>query len=105
MSYLLYIGRISPPLMFGYLRAAIGTCHVMGIQPSFLLHPLDLLDLSQAPGLSFFPAMDLPGPRKQDLVVGVLEMLQENFQLVPMAHFAGAVLAAGRVPERTPAYA
>jgi hypothetical protein len=104
MSYLLYIGRISPHLMFGYLRAAIAACQALGVQPSFLLHPLDLLDLEQAPGLSFFPAMDMPGPSKRRLVMRVLEILRENFQLVPMADLAGAVLARGGIPERTPAF-
>jgi hypothetical protein len=104
MSYLLYLSRISPALMFGYLRAAIDTCRVMRVGPSFLLHPLDLLGSDQAPGLSFFPAMDLPGERKRDLVVGVLETLGTAFRLVPMAHHAGAMLAAGRLPERVPAF-
>lgn len=105
MSYLLYLSRISSGLMFTYLRGAIHACRATGIQPSFLLHPLDLLGAEQAPGLSFFPAMDLPGPRKRDLVVRALEVLGEAFQLVPMAHHAGAILAAGRLPERTPAFA
>ena len=105
MSYLLYVSRISPSLMFGYLRGAVKACLAMGIQPSFLLHPLDLLGPEQAPGLSFFPAMDLPGAKKRHLVVQVLQTLAEAFRLVPMAHHAGAILAAGRLPERTPAFA
>jgi hypothetical protein len=105
MSYLLYLGQTSPLLMFGYLRAAITACLAIGIQPSFLLHPLDLLDSQQAPGLSFFPAMNLPGTSKQDLVLRVLEILKDNFRVVRMADLAGAVVAGGRVSERTPAFA
>jgi peptidoglycan-N-acetylglucosamine deacetylase len=105
MSYLLYLSRFSSGLMFAYLRGAIHACRAAGVQPSFLLHPLDLLGAEQAPGLSFFPAMDLPGPRKRELVVRALEALGEAFELVPMAHHAGAILAAGRLPERTPAFA
>ena len=102
MSYLLYLSRISPALMIGYLRAAISTCRAMRIEPSFLLHPLDLLGTDQAQGLSFFPAMDLAAERKRELVTRVLTILQQAFQLVPMVHHAGAVLAAGSLPERSP---
>jgi peptidoglycan/xylan/chitin deacetylase (PgdA/CDA1 family) len=105
MSYLLYLGGISHGLMFAYLRSAIRACRAFGVQPSFLLHPLDFLGAEQAPGLAFFPGMTMPGDRKRDLVVQVLRVLGESFQLVSMEHHAGAVLAAGRLPERVPAFA
>lgn len=105
MSYLLYLGGISHRLMFAYLRCAIGACRAMGVQPSFLLHPPDFLGAEQAPGLSFFPGMDMPGERKRELVVRTLQFLGESFRLVPMEHHAGAILAAGRLPERVPAFA
>ena len=105
MSYLLYLGGISQGLMVSYLRCAIRACHVTRVQPSFLLHPLDFLGAEEAPGLSFFPGMDMPGDRKRELVVRALRILGESFQLVPMEHHAGAILAAGRLPERAPAFA
>ncbi len=77
----------------------------MGVQPSFLLHPLDFLGAEQAPGLSFFPGMDLSGERKRDLVVRALAVLAESFRLVPMEYHADAIIAAGRLPERVPAFA
>jgi peptidoglycan-N-acetylglucosamine deacetylase len=105
MSYLLYLGGISRTLMFAYLRCAISACQVMRVQPSFLLHPLDFLGAEQAPGLSFFPGMAMPGERKRDLVIRALQLLGESFRLVPMEHHAGAILAAGRLPERVLAHA
>jgi hypothetical protein len=105
MSYLLYLGQVSPSLMFAYLRSAIGMCRAMGIEPSFLLHPLDFLGAEQAPGLSFFPGMRLPGAVKRDLAVRVLKILGRPFRLVPMGQHAGAILAAGRLPERVPVFA
>lgn len=105
MSYLLYLRGISHHLMFGYLRSAIHACLALRVQPSFLLHPLDFLGAEQAPGLSFFPGMGLPGALKRDLVVRVLEVLGKSFRLVPMEHHAGAILAGGRLPERAPAFA
>jgi peptidoglycan-N-acetylglucosamine deacetylase len=105
MSYLLYLGGISHDLMFAYLRSAVRACRATGVQPSFLLHPLDFLDAEQAPGLSFFPGMGLPGTVKRSLLVRALEILGESFRLVPIEHHAGAVLAAGSLPERAPAFA
>jgi len=93
MSYLLYLSRFSERLMLGYLRMAIAACLAGRVQPSFLLHPLDLLDADQAPGLSFFPGMDVPGERKRELVSRVLVMLGRAFRLAPMADHARSVLA------------
>ena len=64
MSYLIYLGRYSRPLMRSYLRAALAACRAGGVEPSFLLHPLDCLGAEQAPGLEFFPGMDVPGARE-----------------------------------------
>jgi hypothetical protein len=90
MSYLLYLGRRSERLMIGYLRAALKACQVTGVQPSFLLHPLDFLDRDEAPGLSFFPGMDLPASRKLALVARAMRVLGESYRLVTMAEHARA---------------
>jgi peptidoglycan/xylan/chitin deacetylase (PgdA/CDA1 family) len=105
MSYLLYLGGISHTLMFTYLGAAIRTCLVSGVRPSFLLHPLDFLGIEQAPGLSFFPGMAMSGERKRHLVLRTLQVLGESFDLVPMEQHAGDVFAAGTPPARVPAFA
>jgi peptidoglycan/xylan/chitin deacetylase (PgdA/CDA1 family) len=93
MSYLLFLARRSERLMVEYLRGAIGACRATGVQPSFLLHPLDFLDAGQAPGLAFFPGMDLPAARKAELVRRALGLLQGSFRLVPMAEHARQVMA------------
>lgn len=96
MSYLLYLARYSERLMRGYLRAALGTCRAAGVSPSFLLHPLDLLGAKEAPGLDFFPGMDLPPDRKYRLVTSVITMLGREFRLVPLAEHARSVLGTRR---------
>ena len=96
MSYLLYLARRSEYLMIRYLRAAIASCRLTGVEPSFLLHPLDFLGADQAPGLEFFPGMDLPGARKRELVGRALGLLHEAFRVVPMEEHAR--LAAERLP-------
>lgn len=93
MSYLLYLARYSTALMSAYLRTAVAACSLAGVGPSFLLHPLDILGAEHAPGLSFFPGMDLPAGRKVELFRRVMRTLGEHFDLVPMGVHAERLLA------------
>jgi hypothetical protein len=92
LSYLLYLGRHSHALMSGYLKTALRLCRWSGIEPSFLIHPLDLLGPEQAPELAFFPAMDLSSDRKRAVFDTVLGELGRHFRLVPLGEHAGAIL-------------
>ena len=107
LSYLLYLSRVSEPLMLAYLGSAATACRVTGTQPSFLLHPLDLLGGDQAPALAFFPGMDLTGERKRELFHRVLTRLGRSFRLVNMSTHARALEARPdlrlRLPEGTAA--
>ena len=101
MSYLLYLSAFSPALMRTYLRTAIGACKLFNVEPSFLLHPLDLLGGDLVPQLSFFPGMNLPTERKRQLTVEVLQILASEFELVTMAAHASRLAQeelAGLVP-------
>ncbi len=100
LSYLLYLSRFSEGLMVTYLRGALATCRLTGTEPSFLLHPLDLLGGDQVRELAFFPGMDLPGRRKIALFLKVLGMLGEHYQLVNMSTHARAILARAGLHER-----
>lgn len=93
LTYLLYLSRVSERLMWVYLRSAIAAHRALGIGPSFLLHPLDLLSGEQVPELRFFPGMDLPASRKRDLFVRILKLLREHFSLGPMATHADTLEA------------
>jgi hypothetical protein len=104
MSYLLYLSAYSPALMRAYLRTAIQACKLFSVQPSFLLHPLDLLGGDLVPQLSFFPGMNLPTERKRRLTVEALEMLASEFELVTMASHASR-LAQGELARLVPATA
>lgn len=99
LSYLLYLSRFSEALMLAYLRTALATCRLTGTEPSFLLHPLDLLGGDQVRELAFFPGMDLTGQRKIALFLKVLRVLGEHFQLVNMSVHAEAILARGGLRE------
>ena len=93
LSYLLYLSRFSDALMVTYLRSALAMCRLTGTEPSFLLHPLDLLGGDQVPALKFFPGMDISGSRKAVVFSRVLRTLGEHFQLVNMSAHARAILA------------
>ncbi|HZN97917.1 MAG TPA: hypothetical protein VFB61_09335, partial [Gemmatimonadales bacterium] len=72
-------------------------CRGMSLNPSFLLHPLDILGPEHAPELAFFPGMDLPAEHKRGLVREVIGMLAEQFTLVPMGTHAATALAHNRL--------
>jgi hypothetical protein len=91
--------------MVAYLKSAMALCRVTGIQPSFLLHPLDVLGGDEAPALRFFPGMDLATARKLELFRKALRLLGEHFELVPMSTHARALLARPDLALREPALA
>jgi hypothetical protein len=101
LSYLLYLSGISYRLMDTYLNLAINLCKLKGIQPSFLLHPLDLIGGDQVPRLRFFPGMDIRGERKIELFHHVMEKLGKSFHLMHMSAHADQI-ADATLAVRTP---
>jgi hypothetical protein len=93
LSYLMYISRFSERLMVAYLGAALLACRLAGTEPSFLLHPLDLIDAKQEPRLAFFPGMDVPARRKAELLRRAIHMIREHFTTVNMSTHARSLLA------------
>jgi peptidoglycan-N-acetylglucosamine deacetylase len=100
LSYLLYLSGYSEALMMAYLHTAIAACRVSGTEPSFLLHPLDVIGGDQVPELRFFPGMDVASDRKTALLGKVLRTLGEHFDLVPMGEHARRIGERGGLPER-----
>ena len=64
LSYLIYLGNISMPLMKFYLSTAIRMCKITNTPISFLLHPLDLIGGDQITQLAFFPGMNVTSTKK-----------------------------------------
>lgn len=93
LSYLLYLSRFSFGLMAFYLKFALTLCKITRTEPSFLLHPLDLLGGDQIPQLAFFPGMDLSSVQKVILFKKVLKELDKHFTLVNMSTHARSLLA------------
>jgi hypothetical protein len=99
VSYLLYLAAVAPGLALPYFRAALALCRLRGLQPSILLHPLDVLGGDDTRDLDFFPAMRLPAARKLALVDTVLGALTARFTVVTLEAHA-ASLAGRRLPVR-----
>jgi peptidoglycan-N-acetylglucosamine deacetylase len=90
-SYLVYLSRFSSRLMMTYLEMALTLCRLTGTEPSFLLHPLDLLGGDQVPELRFFPGMDVTASEKRFIFESVIRRIGETFQIVPMGEHAAAI--------------
>ena len=103
LSYLLYLGRFSEGLMRTYFQAALGACRAAGLEPSFLLHPLDFLGPSEAPGLAFFPGMDLNKSQKLHLAGRALDILSAHYDLMPLGTFVEALARDGKIRRVLPA--
>ncbi len=91
VSYLMYLGQFSAKLAIEYFRTALALCRAAGIEPSLLLHPLDLLGPADAPELAFFPAMQMPAEKKRELVRQVLGIYADRYRVVPLEQHARAI--------------
>ena len=87
-SYVIYLSGYSMPVAKAYVKAAFAACRLTGTQPSLLLHPLDLLDAGDAPGLQFFPGMNLPLSRKREVLDFILTEMTSHFDVVNLAEHA-----------------
>jgi hypothetical protein len=92
LSYLLYLSRFSRQLAILYLNAALLLCRLTRTEPSFLLHPLDLLGGDLVSRLAFFPGMDLSTAEKARFFSDVITRLCRAFQVFPLGEYAQAVL-------------
>ncbi len=63
-------------------------CKLTRTQPSFLLHPLDLIGSDHVPALAFFPGMNIQSTRKLKIFKLTIEILKKNFELLTMSEFA-----------------
>lgn len=100
-SYLLFLAQYSERLMLAYLRSALLSCRLAGLQPSFLLHPTDVFGRDLVPELSFFPGMNLSTARKIGLLRKVLRVLADHFDLVSMGTHAGSLLTQEALPRQS----
>jgi len=87
LSYLIYLGNISMPLMKLYLSIAISLCKITRTPISFLLHPLDLIGGDQIKDLAFFPGMNVDSMEKVRVFKSVIEILKNHFRMFTMNEY------------------
>ena len=85
LSYLIYLGNISMPLMKLYLNSAIGMCKITNTPVSFLLHPLDLIGGDQVAELAFFPGMNVSSGKKVEVFKNVIKKLSKHYDMINMS--------------------
>jgi hypothetical protein len=88
LSYLIYLGNISMPLMKLYLNTAIRMCKITKTPISFLLHPLDLIGGDQITQLAFFPGMNVSSTKKVEIFKKVIKTLSRHYHVVNMSTHA-----------------
>jgi len=93
LSYLIYLHSFSSLLASAYMNIAFAACKVAGINPSFLLHPLDFLGPDESPELAFFPGMKMSAQQKLDLADKTFSRLAARFTLVSMQQHEHAAAA------------
>ena len=92
VSYILYLAGRSPTLAQRYFGAGLRACRLAGVEPSILLHPLDLLGADDVEALSFFPGMGMTGTSKRQVLRGCLDQLADRYDVVPMREHARAIV-------------
>ncbi len=98
-SYVLYLARWSEALALAWFRTGLFLCRLTGVQPSILLHPLDVLGCDDESDLGFFPAMDLPAEKKLRVMSRMLDALAGRFEVIPMGEHARRLRSA-RLPRK-----
>ena len=93
VSYLLYLAGYSRVVAKLYWRTALQLCRATGTELSLLLHPLDFMGSDDTDRLGFFPAMKRPHAGKLVLVGQFFDLLQRQFECVPMGEHARQIQA------------
>ena len=101
LSYLIYLSSYSWYAMAAYLETSLAFCRATRVEPSFLLHPLDLLGASEAPGLQFFPGMGLSPERKADVFRYAIRRIQRHFEPITLESLTAELAGNAALPLRS----
>jgi len=104
LSYLIWLARFSKSLAIAYMELGFRMFRLRGVEPSYLLHPLDFLGKEDVPELSFFPGMDKPRAFKMDMADRFLNSYQKHFDVVPMFEHVRRIRERGSLKMVNPAF-
>lgn len=92
-SYVLYMSLFSPSLALQYFRTALRLCRLRRVQPSLLIHPLDLMGSDDMQDLAFFPGMKVTSEKKLEVLSRAVGLLSEQFTVLTMKEHASRAAA------------
>ncbi|MDT4967003.1 MAG: hypothetical protein QOJ64_1740 [Acidobacteriota bacterium] len=87
-SYVIYLSLYSTSVALRYFRTALRLCRLRRVQPSLLIHPLDLLGSDDMKDLAFFPGMKLASEKKLEVLSKALGMMSEQFTVLTLEEHA-----------------
>jgi hypothetical protein len=90
-AYVLALHQISPRLARVYFATALRLCRALGVAPSLLVHPTDVLGAAEAPGMEFFPGMAVPTAQKVALLHWMLTAVRARFTVVGTGEYVTRV--------------
>jgi hypothetical protein len=96
-SYLLFLRQKSSAAAWAYWRLAMQVCQTCRMQPSLLLHSLDLLGGDEESDLGFFPGMQLTSAVKTEFVGQLLADFARRFRIVTLGEHAGVLAERGNL--------
>jgi peptidoglycan/xylan/chitin deacetylase (PgdA/CDA1 family) len=88
LSYLIFLAKLSPIVMNFYLKLGLSLIKAKNIEPSFLIHPTDILGIEQVPDMNFFPGMALSASKKLTILKNVVKEISKHYKLVKMKEHA-----------------
>ena len=100
VSYLIYLSTFSTTAAMTYWRSALAACHLAGVEPSLLLHPLDFMTGEDAEEVKFFPGMSMPLEKKLQILDNVLSLYTNKFDVVNVGAHAASVRKAESIAVR-----
>ncbi|HQZ82589.1 MAG TPA: polysaccharide deacetylase family protein [Pyrinomonadaceae bacterium] len=87
-SYVIYLSTFSRLAAKAYWRSALAACRIANVQPSLLLHPLDLLTGDEVPELKFFPGMSLASEAKRELLNWIISTYKASLDVTTVGGHA-----------------
>jgi peptidoglycan/xylan/chitin deacetylase (PgdA/CDA1 family) len=88
LTYVNYLASFAPRVAEAWFAAALRSCRLAGIEPSILLHPLDVLGGDDVPRMRFFPGMQQSAGAKIERLERCLDRLQASFEVCSVGDHA-----------------